>query len=381
MDESVYARVRDVFMQAAHLVPAELTPFLDAACVDQPEVRRQVEELLGFVTEDAVFGDAPPADDPLMLCGQTLDGRCRIDAFVAEGGFSHVYRGWHVQRAHAVAIKLFKQALPTRMRADLEESFQREGALMTQIAEHTTGVVRAFEVGAWRDPRGRLVSYTVMEWLAGRPLDAVLTDDRRRWPLEEVLTRLAPIAQALTAAHAVGVAHRDVKPENIFDTADGARLLDFGVAKVATHLSQGFEATGSALSPVTVQYAAPEQVTKRLGATGPRTDVHGLALVCVEMLAGRRPYPSGNARAALLHVLAGSRPTPATLGVDVSAAVEQVFVSALALAPADRPADVATFWLALQAASRSAADPDAARPETPRFAWLRRRGTRRSKDS
>lgn len=381
MNESEYAQVRAVFMQAAHLVPAELTPFLDAACAGQPEIRRQVEELLGFVSDDEVFGDAPPEDDPLLLCGQVLDARCRVDAFVAEGGFSHVYRGWHVQRDHAVAVKLFKQALPTRMRADLEESFQREGALMRQIATRSAGVVRAFEVGAWRDPRGRLVSYTVMEWLEGQPLDAVLAADRRRWPLAEVLTRLDPIAQALTAAHAVGVAHRDVKPENIFDTPTGARLLDFGVAKVATHLSQGFEATGSALSPVTVQYAAPEQVTKRLGATGPRTDVHGLALVCVEMLAGRRPYPAGNTRAALLHVLASARPTPNALGLDLPAAVEAIFAAALALEPADRPADVAAFWSALRAAHQAPSTPSSSTQSTPRFAWLRRRGGRRSKES
>ena len=361
MDEKTYARVREIFMQAAGLVPAELTPFLDGACAGQPEVRRQVEDLLGFVSDTEVFGQAPPAEDPLRLAGKILDD-CRVDAFVAEGGFSHVYRGWHQRRDHAVAIKLFKQALPTRMRADLEESFMREGALMQQLAAQAAGVVRAFEVGAWRDARGRLVSYTVMEWLEGRPLDAVLADDRTPWSLDAVIERLAPIADALTAAHAVGIAHRDIKPENIFDTPDGARLLDFGVAKVATEMSQGFEATGSALSPVTVQYAAPEQVTKRLGATGPATDVHGLALVCVEMLAGRRPYRGGNARAALLYVLASDRPTPRALGVEVPDAVELLFTSALALAPADRPANVAAFWAALIEANA---------PE-PRRRWLRR---------
>jgi serine/threonine protein kinase len=352
MDEALYVQVRAVFLEAAGLIPAELGPFLDVRCAGLPEVRRQVEDLLGYVSDEAIIG-APPADDPLQIVGATLAMGCRVEQFVAEGGFSHVYRGHHPQRG-AVAIKLFKQSLTARMHADLEASFRREGALMAQLSAHTEVVVRAFAVGSWRDPRGRAISYTIMEWLDGQPLDQVLAARREPMPIADVIAQLDPIARALSAAHAAGVAHRDLKPENIFATPAGMRLLDFGVAKIATHLSRGFEATGSALSPVTVQYAAPEQVTKRLGATGPATDVHGLALVCVEMLAGRRPYETRNARAALLQVLATRRPTPRALGVEVPAAVEKVFAQALALAPADRHADVATFWAALNAAAQPA---------------------------
>lgn len=398
MNQALYDQVHAVFIEACGLVPAELGPFLDQACAGQPEVRAQVEELLGFISEDEPFEQGPPPEDPYRLLGVVLDERYRVDAFVASGGFSHVYRGWHLAWRLPVAIKLFKRpqeailesspslagltrvecpnpnmgakvppTAPGSVADALTERFNREGALLAQLSKKSNTIIQAFDLGTWTTPRGEAITFMVMEWLEGVTLAALAQGDRRRWPLAEVLDLLQPIADALALAHRSGVAHRDIKPENIFVIGEeGARttkLLDFGVAKVAALHSQGFESTSAARAPFTVGYAAPEQASRKFGATSPRTDVYALALVCVELLSGRKPYEEGSTRQVLAQAVdARRRPTPRALGVEVHKAVEAVFEAALSIQPSARPEDTAALWRALRAAAK------------PRgFRWWRRR--------
>jgi serine/threonine protein kinase len=271
------------------------------------------------------------------------------------GGSSHVYRGWHVAWDLPVALKFFRESFavdPTR----LGEAFVREGALLARLSRQTTAVVQSFDLGTWTSTRGHPITYTALEWLDGETLEATLNADRRQWPLEEVMQTLGPIAEALGLAHAEGIAHRDVKPANVFVQANGRglKLMDFGTAKLAAHYSRGFDGTANAAAPFTVNYAAPEQAAAQGAATGPRTDVHALALICVEMLAGRPPYTHANTQAVLAQALdARRRPTPGALGVKVPTAVETVFKQALAVDPAKRPADATAFWHALETARQS----------------------------
>jgi serine/threonine-protein kinase len=142
------------------------------------------------------------------------------------------------------------------------------------------------------------VPFLVLEWLEGRDLASELA--ARRSPLSEAeaVALLRPAVEALAFAHELGIAHRDVKPQNLFvtRTARGLTLkvLDFGIAKamqegetataLATKTSSGFQA----FSPV---YGAPEQfASKKHGQTGPWTDVHALGLVLTEMVSGQSPY-------------------------------------------------------------------------------------------
>jgi serine/threonine protein kinase len=367
MNQSLYDQVRALFMEAIDLIPVELSAFLDRTCAGQPELRAQVESLLGFSEADDPFEHAPPAGDPCHLLGVVLDGRYRVDAFVATGGFSHVYRGWHLAWHHPVAIKLFKDqpgprpdpvgATPAETDGDtLAERFNREGALLAQLSKQSNSIIQAFDTGTWRDPRGAPITFMVLEWLDGLTLAELARQDRRQWPLDEVLDLLEPVADALVLTHSSGIAHRDIKPDNIFViTRDGrqtTKLLDFGVAKVAALHSQGFDSTAMAQAPFTPGYAAPEQVSRRLGPTGPRTDVHALALVCIELLSGRRPYEPGTTREVLAQVVGAQRPTPKALGVTLSKAAERVFNTALSTDPSKRPADPAALWAALRATTK-----------------------------
>jgi formylglycine-generating enzyme required for sulfatase activity len=170
---------------------------------------------------------------------------------------------------------------------------------------------------------------------------------------------LGQAAAALDVAHGRGIAHRDVKPANLFVLGDDPRggratvkVLDFGVAKMVTddtQLHAALAKTGMNLTSFTPQYGAPEQFSRSLGATGPWTDVYALALVAVEMLAGRPPLDGENfVQLAVSSSHPDQRPTPRSLGVQVSDAVEAVFRKALAVNPSERFVRAGDLWLALE---------------------------------
>jgi serine/threonine protein kinase len=275
---------------------------------------------------------------------------------VAEGGFSFVYRAEQIQWRRRVAVKVFKLE---RGDEALRQAFIQEGAIQNELSRHTMAIVPSYDVGTWVDVDGQPRVFTVLEWLDGRTLAEVLREERRgggsaAWSLARVIEVMAPVAEALAVAHAAGIAHRDVKPPNVFLVEErgrrGARLLDFGVAKLAADHGGGFHSTGGRISAFTLAYAAPEQLRRNLGATGPWTDVYALALVCVDLLLGRRRDDADDPVLAAARVSdPAARPTPARLGVSVPAAVEAVFARALAVSPAERFPDAGSFWSALVA--------------------------------
>lgn len=144
--------------------------------------------------------------------------------------------------------------------------------------------------------------YMVLEWLEGETLEALLEREEARGlprrTVQEAIVLLTPVAEALALAHRKGIAHRDVKPSNIFVMGDARshsrdlKILDFGIAKVVSdaQLAGGsFGKTSGDLTSFTPAYGAPEQFSRALGATGPWTDVFGLALVVIEVVTGRPP--------------------------------------------------------------------------------------------
>jgi serine/threonine-protein kinase len=235
--------------------------------------------------------------------------------------------------------------------------------MLFELSRLHPAIVRAFETGTlWT--RGTPTPYLSLEWLDGVSLDHEMHHRRRRrhraFTLDEMLTLLAEPAAGLARAHAQGIAHRDIKPGNLFVTCDGpersCKILDFGIAKMmsddpTTEFAGGSEAKGTA--SFTPKYAAPEQWSNRFGPTGPWTDVHALALVCTELLSGHTPFSNEDStqlRAACLDT--NLRPTPASVGVSLPDPVESVFLRALALDPRERYHDVAAFWRALRDAAQ-----------------------------
>ena len=234
--------------------------------------------------------------DPFQLDGFVIDGKYRVATVVGDGGFGVVYRGVHKGFGELIAIKCLKLPgeLDEAAREALLEQLREEGRILHRLSKVTSGIVQALDVGAFDAPSGAWVPYLVLEWLEGEPLSVLMKrrerEDHGGLTPEEALDLLEPAARALAIAHEQKVAHRDVKPANLFVTQVGGRrtikVLDFGIAKILSehHSKTGmFEATALGPSAFTPRYGAPEQFNKKRGASGPWTDVFALALIFVEL--------------------------------------------------------------------------------------------------
>ncbi|MEW5742907.1 MAG: serine/threonine-protein kinase [Myxococcota bacterium] len=217
-----------------------------------------------------------------------LDGRFRIEQLLGGGGMGLVYSAQQVSLGRRVAVKVLRDDLPRDL--GFEERFKREALLLSSV-EHPA-VVRVIDFGLHQSSM-----CLVMEYVEGETLETVL---RNEAPLsvaraETIITQLA---QGLAAIHAKGIVHRDLKPDNVIltRTADGgeqARLLDFGIARLA-----GQEPTGSVtqvgLVLGTPEYVSPEQgLGQHLDA---RSDLYSLAVLAWRMLTGRHPFAGPSPR-------------------------------------------------------------------------------------
>jgi len=313
-----------------------------------------------------------PSHDPFGLLGVVVDGLIRVDGVAALGGFSVVYRGFHLGLREPFAVKCLR--IPPGLDRTTErlvlERFAMEGRLQYKLAHR--GIARMFGVGATR-ARGdeRLVPFTVLEWLEGQTL-ADLIDERARCgaaplPLPEVVRLLDGAVDGLAYAHLLGVAHRDIKPRNIFvlaspmSVAYRTKLLDFGIAKILDDrvLRVGpapVSEVGSAL--MSPPYAAPEQLEPAIGAIGPWTDVYGLALATLEAATGRRIHQSRHPLEHMARALDVVRRLVPSAGPRWPEPVEQVFCKALSVSPQERWPDASVFWGALKHAMYWTADGD-----------------------
>jgi formylglycine-generating enzyme required for sulfatase activity len=295
-------------------------------------------------------------NDRFRLVGTTIANKYAVLSVVEEGGFSVVYRAKHLVWNRPVAIKAFKaaQQMNDHGRDELVRSFIREGAILAELSERSTAIVQSRDVGTLTLDSGEWVPYLVLEWLEGDCLDVCLhREQSRKTPprtLERAVSLLAPVAGALSLAHAKGITHRDIKPGNLFVLAEGGmKLLDFGIAKEHTEGTRETAVRKNETRSFTPQYAAPEQFSVGYGPTGPWTDVFALALVLVEMVTGREPLDGPtHEKMAASATDRRVRPTPRMRGIATSDAVEAVFARALAVEPMQRFRSAGDFWWALE---------------------------------
>jgi serine/threonine protein kinase len=322
--------------------------------------------------------EPPMSCDPFGLVGTTIAGRYAVEEVVGEGGSSLVYRARHTLWDRHVAIKAFRgfECADLEVRERLLRAFLQEGAILAQLSERTTAIVQARDTATLVTATGEWVPFLVLEWLEGDTLEAALWHERRaRLPPRSIgaaVALLEPIAHALAVAHAQGICHRDLKPGNVFVTGDARRkctvkLLDFGLASFFCDARRTLSERRRpvAAAGFTPSYGAPEQFSQAYGITGPWTDVYALALILVELVAGRQPMGNGPPEQIALGATdSGRRPTPKSFGVVVPDAVERVLARALAVYPAERWQTAGSFWSALRAAiaSRDAEPPVAPPP-------------------
>ena len=316
-------------------------------------LRDEVASLLACDVSDAEFmrpraaGLVPFADadrPPPPIEGAVLGERFEVLAVTAEGGFGWVFRGRDERTGAPVAVKLFKPAPDSAVAADIEAAVAREAQVLAQLADETPHIVAYEGAGTWIAPDGGRHAYLVMEWVDGPTLAELAAGRRPPWSFPQAVALLTPVAEALARAHALGVAHRDVKPDNILCAGDPDRpdlkLIDFGAAKRAAERARGFASTGGQVGMVSYLYAAPEQLQRGKRASGPWSDVYALSLTLVAVSLGRHPW----AELSFVEVMARAldprqRPTPGSVGLEVSARVEAVMKRALAVNARRRPRD------------------------------------------
>ena len=282
--------------------------------------------------------------------GTILSSRYTLTERLAAGGMGEVWAAIDTVLGRTVAVKLLHPALSQE--SDFVERFRAEARHAAAL--HHPNIAAVFDYG---EDDG--TAYLVMELVVGQPLSRIIAE---RAPLstQETVAILIQAATALDAAHEGGVVHRDVKPANILVTPDGtAKLTDFGISRAVD--SVPLTRTGQVLG--TAQYLSPEQALGQSATAS--SDVYALGVVGHEMLAGERPFDTGNVvSTALAHVSQPPPPLPDTVPVGV----RDVITAALAKDPADRPASAAAMAHALGmpgAAFASAAPFAAAAPFAP----------------
>ena len=228
----------------------------------------------------------------MSLTAGTRLGAYEITQAIGAGGMGQVYRARDTRLDRTVAIKVVSAAIAQD--PEFQARFEREAKTISQL--NHPHICTLHDIGAENG-----VSYLVMALMTGESLADVLL--RGPLPPGEVLKVGAQIAEALAAAHRVGVVHRDLKPANVMITKSGAKLLDFGLAKSTVVDISTDDATqhkpltqeGTILG--TFQYMAPEQLEGQ--EADARTDIFAFGLVLYEMSTGRRAF-DGKTRASLM---------------------------------------------------------------------------------
>jgi Protein kinase domain len=263
------------------------------------------------------------------LQNSTIIAGYRIDGALGEGGMGTVYRATQLSLERVVALKV----LTTELSSDpaFRERFRREGLL--QAALDHPHIVTVYEAG---ETDQRL--FLAMRMVKGPTLKELIL--RRSLGDRRALRLLTQVAEALDAAHAKGLIHRDVKPQNVLvGEGDHAYLADFGLTR--GHDDTPMTATG--LFVGTIDYISPEQARGERATA--QSDVYALTAVLYECLTGQVPYVRASEERVLLAHLSEDPPCPSQVRSDLPAALDEVISAGMAKDPAERPTSASELML------------------------------------
>ena len=330
-----WERAKSIFGAAIQLDPSLRQSFVQSACSADPGLYEEVLSLLAADSTDTVL-HSPLSERTVRT---RLKDRYRLERELGRGGLGVVYLA-HDETLHDRLVVVKMPIDPTPRDPWLAEKFAQEVKALALI-DHP-GVVGALDSGVAADGR----PFLVIQYVEGRSLKEAMPPEGV--PLEFAARVLREIGEALGAAHARGVWHRDLKPPNIMlQRLEGGRelvrLIDFGIASIQD-APTGEIATRVAGTPL---YMAPEQFDGRVSAA---SDIYSMGVVAYELVTGRKPFLGQNEREQHDLQRAGLALKPSQLRPGVSAQADRLIVQSLAFLPKDRPAGAAQFGEALAAA-------------------------------
>jgi serine/threonine-protein kinase len=277
----------------------------------------------------------------MSLAAGTRLGPYELLGLIGAGGMGEVYEARDTRLDRTVAIKV----LPPHVSADSERRARFEREARTIAGLNHPHICILHDVGEHHSPGSEPATlYLVMERLAGQTLAERL--EKGPLPLRKALTVALEIADALAAAHHQDVVHRDLKPGNVMLTSSGAKLLDFGLAKLKGHGEQAVAGRAGSLltrsGPITtegtivgtLQYMAPEQLEGK--ATDARADLWALGAILYEMLTGKVAFEGESPASVIARVMQQDPAPPSTLQPTVPPVIDQLIRRCLTKAPDKR---------------------------------------------
>jgi tRNA A-37 threonylcarbamoyl transferase component Bud32 len=288
-----------------------------------------------------------PPTQAAELIGRTLNHRYLIEDKIGEGGFGSVFRGKQIATGREVALKILHPHNSTDQ--TIVARFKREAEACSKLRDIHT--VTTYDFDETEDG----VLYLAMELLRGRSLHQLQKSDGVL-PAERVLGILDQVAQSLGEAHANGIVHRDMKPENVFvetrgtDAApeDHVKVLDFGIAKMMSgeKEAQALTAVGQTLG--TLEFMSPEQL--RGQKLDGRSDIYALGMMSYEMLTGVLPFQGAKSPIEIINFHMKQPPPPPSKlkeGLKIPATVDDIIVKMVAKNRDDRFADTDELRVAI----------------------------------
>ena len=330
-DAGGWDRVKQVFQSALERSPDTRPAFLDAACGDDRSLRAEVESLLRAHEQAGSFAERPAIDG---VTGRPLQRGDRLGPYdivelVGAGGMGDVYRARDTKLGRDVAIKVLP---PLFARTPIgSRRFEREARMLASL--NHPHILTVHDVG---DLDGR--PYLVTEFVDGGTLKTWARSDARTW--RQIVDLLVGVADGLAAAHAAGIVHRDVKPENILVSTTRlrqARRLRPGEAVRGPRRRDGDDPRGGrdthapGMIVGTIAYMSPEQAAGK--PADARSDIFSFGVVLYEVLSGRQPFAGASDLEVLQRV---QHQTADPLGEEIPPALRMVVEKALEKDPAER---------------------------------------------
>jgi serine/threonine protein kinase len=272
------------------------------------------------------------------LPGTVIEGKYQLGDKIGAGGFGVVFRGTNLADGTPIAVKVFRP-MAGNDSADAAERFRREGTTLCRI-QHPNAV-RVYDSGISSDG----IAYIVMELLVGTSLNSELRENGKV-SLRRTARIIRSVCEALSSAHASGIIHRDIKPDNVFlhrsDEGEIVKVVDFGIAKLMkddtaedTEENAALTRTGGVIG--TPQYIAPERLNGN--PYDGKSDVYSVGVMLYQMLCGTVPFQAtGNNVIKLIMSHLNDPPPPMrNFNRDIPPPVETLVMRALAKKPTERP--------------------------------------------